>query len=532
MQSLMKYLTWSAFASVMCMTGCRMSTPISPGELVSAHAELEGTANCTKCHTLRNKVTDNKCLDCHERISEMISNEMGYHASEEVQQKNCFDCHSDHHGRDFEIIHFDTTSFDHALTGYPLEGSHQELQCNACHKEEFIADKELQSKLSTYLGLQPGCVNCHADPHQGTLSADCSACHDQIRFRPAPGFDHASANFQLAGAHTEVECSLCHLTTTKDGMEFQQFTGIDFANCVPCHADIHGGKLGNDCASCHTETSFSSIQNRETFNHNLTGYRLEGRHKAVDCYECHQVSCTDPLSHRYCYDCHADHHNGEFTGKGRKQDCLNCHSVNGFKPSGYTVEDHRSSSFPLTGAHVDVDCYSCHEKKGQLKFRNIGINCVDCHEDIHKTYISNTYYPGKECRSCHSTETWATISFDHASTGFPLTGGHAGQTCRACHFGSETGHSAQQFASLDQQCTNCHSDIHYGQFESGGISDCLRCHTFANWQASSFNHDNTNFRLDGKHKDVACLACHVEVNQDNRSYIKYKIERYRCEDCH
>lgn len=517
---------------VLFMAGCRMSTPISPGELAAAHAELEGTNNCTKCHALRNKVTDNKCLECHEMIGEMINTGMGYHASDEVQKKNCFDCHSDHHGRDFEIIHFDTTTFNHETTGYALQGSHQDLRCNDCHQPQFIADKELKSKTGTYMGLQPGCANCHADPHQGTLSADCSSCHDQYRFRPAPGFNHMEADFQLVGAHQEVECVLCHEKTTKNGEEFQQFTGLSYENCTPCHTDIHNGKLGNDCARCHLESSFRSIQNRENFNHNLTGYPLQGMHKAVDCYECHTGSCTEPLSHGNCYDCHADHHNGEFTRNGRRRDCVQCHDVDGFKPSGYTVEDHLSARFALTGAHEEVDCNSCHQKGNRLKFKNIGMNCVDCHEDIHDGYISAAYYPGKECKSCHSTQTWALVSFDHGSTGFPLTGGHAGQTCRVCHFGSETGHTAQQFATLDQQCIQCHTDIHYGQFDAGGTSDCLRCHTFVDWQASSFNHDNTNFRLDGKHKDVACLACHVEVNQGNRSFIKYKIESYRCEDCH
>jgi hypothetical protein len=509
-----------------------MSTPISPGELVTAHAYLEGTSNCTKCHTLRNKVTDDKCLACHEQINQLITNNRGYHASTEVEQKNCYDCHSDHHGRDFEIIHFDTTAFDHALSGYSLEGKHGDLHCTACHQPGFISDTALRANTETFLGLMPGCVNCHTDPHQGTLSADCATCHDQQAFRPASGFDHASADFLLAGAHTTVDCIGCHPSTMTNGTKYQQFTGLDYENCTPCHRDVHEGKLGADCAGCHLETSFLAVRNRESFNHELTGYRLEGRHQQVDCYGCHQDNCTDPLGHDNCSDCHADYHKGAFTKGRSRRDCAECHSVQGFKPSGYTVDDHQSSAFPLTGAHLETDCYGCHMQNNSLKFKNIGTSCASCHTDIHDQYISASYYPGKDCRSCHNTETWAWVVFDHSSTGYELTGGHAGPTCRDCHFGSATGHGGQAFASLDQDCLQCHTDIHFGQFVSGGTSDCLRCHTFMNWQASEFDHDNTNFRLDGKHKDVACLACHKEVRQDNRTFIKYKIEKYRCEDCH
>lgn len=532
MKRLTIYMGWMMITCVICMTGCRMSTPISPGELVTAHAGLEGTANCTKCHTLRNKVTENKCLECHEQINQLITSQRGYHASEEVQQKKCFDCHSDHHGRDFEIIHFDTTAFEHALTGYLLEGRHGDLSCIACHKREFIKDTALLSNSGTYLGLATSCLNCHDDPHRGTLSADCAGCHDQYSFSPASGFDHNNADFLLLGAHAAVECEKCHRTTMGEGTGFQQFTGLDFENCTPCHADVHQGKLGADCAACHIETSFMEIQNRETFNHDLTGYRLEGRHQQVDCYGCHHDNCTDPLSHGICSDCHADYHKGEFTQGRSRRDCVECHQVQGFKPSTYTLDDHQASAFPLTGAHQEAACYSCHMQNNDLKFINIGKDCKQCHTDIHESHISAEYYPEKNCRSCHTTETWAQVTFDHTSTGFALTGGHAVPSCRECHFGSSTGHSGQQFASLDQDCLQCHADIHFGQFASGGSSDCLRCHTFENWVASEFDHDNTNFRLDGKHKGVACLACHVEVRQENRTFIKYKIESYRCEDCH
>ena len=53
---------------------------ISPGKLTTAHAELEGIMNCTQCHDLGNKVTNTKCLACHEEIQELTDQNRGYHA--------------------------------------------------------------------------------------------------------------------------------------------------------------------------------------------------------------------------------------------------------------------------------------------------------------------------------------------------------------------------------------------------------------------------------------------------------------------
>ena len=100
---------------------------ISPGDLSEAHAELEGMSNCTLCHDLGDKVSDRKCLDCHTEIQSLINNNRGYHAESTVKAKDCFECHSDHHGRKFDMVRFDEDNFDHDLTGYGLEGKHEEV---------------------------------------------------------------------------------------------------------------------------------------------------------------------------------------------------------------------------------------------------------------------------------------------------------------------------------------------------------------------------------------------------------------------
>ncbi len=54
---------WMAFG--MLATWIPATAQISPGKLSKAHAHLEGVANCTQCHTLGKKVSNEKCMACH-----------------------------------------------------------------------------------------------------------------------------------------------------------------------------------------------------------------------------------------------------------------------------------------------------------------------------------------------------------------------------------------------------------------------------------------------------------------------------------
>ncbi len=367
------------------LLGCKMSTPISPGELATVHAHLEGTGNCTQCHILGKKVSDDLCLKCHTEINDRIIGEKGYHSSKEPGQKKCYNCHSDHHGRNFEIIHFDTLKFDHALTGYPLEGKHTEKTCRQCHNPKHIQDKDLKSRTNTFLGLSDKCLTCHDDFHQGTLASNCIECHDFNGFKPVTKFNHDLTRFRLSGQHLNVECEKCHISTVNENIKFQQFTGLKFDNCSSCHKDVHNNKFGEACVSCHSENSFREIKNRDQFNHNLTGYKLEGMHKSInDCYKCHVQNCTSPLEHARCLDCHEDYHKGTFTKGNKVPDCNSCHDINGFKIPKYTIAQHNTSQFPLTGAHEATPCISCHRKSNEWKFRKIVKKCIDCHANIHK----------------------------------------------------------------------------------------------------------------------------------------------------
>ena len=71
--------------------------------------------------------------------------------------------------RNFQIMRFDPSKFQHELTGFKLEGTHSKQQCNACHTSKFITNQKLKSKSAHYLGLNTKCISCHTDYHQKTL---------------------------------------------------------------------------------------------------------------------------------------------------------------------------------------------------------------------------------------------------------------------------------------------------------------------------------------------------------------------------
>ncbi len=529
----MRFIRTNNLLIILLFIMSRGMTQISPGDLAAPHAFLEGMSNCTKCHILGEKVSNEKCLACHTELKKRIDQNKGYHISSVIKGKECITCHSDHHGRNFEIVRFVYDKFDHNLTGYTLKGAHAKKVCKDCHKPEFIIDQDAKKKKNTFLGLTTECLSCHEDYHQKTLAADCASCHDFNAFKPASGFDHSKTNFKLLGKHQQVECLKCHKIETLNGKKFQEFKGVAYENCTSCHKDVHNNQFGQNCTQCHSEESFHNIREMKNFDHSKTGYNLEGKHKFVICASCHKSKYTDPVKHSLCTDCHSDYHKRQFAKQGISPDCSACHSTTGFTESSYTLEQHNTSNFQLQGAHLATPCFACHLKDKKWTFKNIGIRCADCHENIHASFISEKYYPDSSCVSCHGVNRWSEVKFDHSKTNFALAGAHQKQTCRSCHFIKENyGTVRQQFKGLQTSCITCHSDKHHGQFEKNGTTDCLACHDFNDWKAGKFDHNTTRFKLEGAHQSVACNKCHKPVQKDQITYVLYKLEDIRCEACH
>ncbi len=498
--------------------------------------KLEGkheTIDCRECHMpdniqnieIRKKEKtflglEQECLSCHDDFHQ------------ETLSEDCKKCH------DFEAFK-PATNFNHDEAKFALKGKHNDVECIECHKESTRNGKEFQE----FIGLAfEDCVSCHEDPHNSKLPGTCVQCHTETSFSFFNGqdnFNHNNTSFTIKGKHKQVDCYSCHKETDSPSLVFQDNLRVKENNCVKCHADVHEGKFGLDCAKCHNEKSFLSLNNMDFFDHNVTDYPLEGKHVEVECKQCHTTRrYTNPIDFSACNKCHSDYHNGEFKENNISPDCVACHSLQeGFEYSLFTLEQHQETTFPLEGAHVATPCYACHvsEKEEHWTFRNLGETCVDCHQDIHKDYISDTFYPNQDCTVCHINDTWSSINtFDHSKTNWTLEGKHRQVDCKACHFTENTNDNSvsQKFIDLDTNCISCHENIHNNEFAIDGVTDCVRCHVTSSWMPENFNHNSTKFPLVGKHKEVECRVCHTSSIEKGETVVLYKLNKFECIDCH
>ncbi len=520
---------------------------ISPGELTGAHAHLEGVDNCTKCHSMGKSLSDDHCIACHGEIKSRIDRKKGLHAS--IGSKQCFDCHKEHHGRQFEIIRYDKKSFDHGSVGFVLQGKHGKVECGQCHTKDNISAKDIQAfpdsrKRKTMLGLSQECQSCHTDQHRGQFTQQCVACHTFDGWKPASKFSHERARFQLTGRHEKVECRTCHKATLEDGKTVR-YVRMEFGSCQSCHTDAHKGRFTQACTQCHTTDGFHKVKGAQ-FKHESTNFPLRGRHAAIPCEKCHGAAAKAKnaagetgfhiTNFRQCTACHADAHARQFENRTDGGRCEACHTENGFGVAQFSVFDHARTRMPLTGAHLAIPCSKCHlggkvKAKSTRQFRWKGaLDCTTCHSDIHKGQFAAKMTNG--CETCHTTESWKSSRFAHDKTSFPLKGKHATIECSKCHI--KTGTADARYTGTPTRCYDCHADEHERQFAAtGGVTQCAVCHTEKNWQTLLFDHKKqSKFALTGKHTNLQCEQCHKSVVVNERKIIRYKPLGAACIDCH
>jgi 5-methylcytosine-specific restriction endonuclease McrA len=178
----------------------------------------------------------------------------------------CASCHQDVHlgqeGDRCENCHslaqpkFAASGFAHAKTSFPLTGKHAAAACSVCHKPETAAFPARRGTAIRYKGLGHECRACHEDVHLGQVPAACEACHTTQAFR-IDRYRHQNARLLAAsffvGAHAVATCQACHKPSTGQfpagrgrAVRFKVETA-----CESCHADVHRGALGPDCARCH-----------------------------------------------------------------------------------------------------------------------------------------------------------------------------------------------------------------------------------------------------------------------------------------
>ena len=462
-----------------------------PGEVIAGHVKYE--LDCKQCHSrMRDTSQKQLCMDCHEEIAKDVNGGKGYHGiDDKASSSECKVCHTEHKGRKATIVWLDKDRFNHDNTDYPLLGRHRDAGCESCHKED--------KKYAEAPGL---CIDCHRedDAHEEKLGEKCETCHNEKSWS-SEQFDHDKTDFKLEGTHQDVACDLCHV---------EQGYKDTPKECVSCHAikDFHKNRFGKKCENCHKETKWDEAE----YDHEReTNFELKGAHQKLICHACHSATYKikgKERKNRTCYKCHKldDVHDGQ---NGEK--CEGCHNEKSWLQAEF---DHaKETKFPLRGAHKETSCQACHQVGS--KDLKLETDCYSCHkhEDAHNEQ------EGKLCDNCHNETTWwlKDVRFDHELSEFPLIGQHAVVGCEACH-------PTSAFKDAGETCNDCHQEDDTHEQSLG--EDCQRCHNPNAWLIWEFDHDDTDFKLQGAHEKQHCNSCHY------KPMLEAPQESRLCNECH
>jgi hypothetical protein len=267
-------------------------------------------AVCSDCHSSGQYAgLPADCVFCHQ--SDYDSAQDPNHR-ESGFPTDCEACH----GTDAST--WEGAVFTHAK--FPLKGKHRIADCNDCHSS------------GQYEGLPSVCVFCHLEDYltardpdhkQMGFHTDCEVCHgtDAVTWEKA-NFFHSSF-WALQGAHTDLDCSACHVN------------GLDLPrNCIGCHkADYNSARNPNhrnagfptDCEFCHYPSHL--LWSQVKFNHS---FLIEsGKHSRWECTDCHTSANYRDFS---CINCHnhnktrMDKEHNEVPGYSyNSQSCYACH---------------------------------------------------------------------------------------------------------------------------------------------------------------------------------------------------------------
>ena len=469
---------------------------LMPGPVIGAHEEYE--KDCNQCHDTSSKDKQSHlCVQCHEHenILDDLSNKTGFHGRlSRSEQDDCKHCHTEHEGRNADIVLLNLSTFNHQKTDFELKGAHEKTSCNACHKKD-----------EKYSEASSNCYSCHkdSDVHKEKQGKKCESCHKATSWKDQE-FDHDKTDFPLKGKHEETSCSSCHINKKYKDTP---------TTCISCHQidDTHRGEFGKKCETCHNSKKWDEVK----FDHNKkTDFPLYGKHKKASCNSCHTSGDTKKELPTKCFGCHKndDSHKGRYGEK-----CNDCHKNSSWDEQKFNHD--KKTDFPLHGKHKKTACNLCH--KGDLYKDELTSKCIDCHkkDDVHKGK------QGKKCDSCHNAKGWhSNVLFDHDLASFPLIGMHAATQCEECHLTAEYG-------KTESDCNQCHADVDVHETRLG--TDCETCHTSNSWHTWFFDHDKaSDFKIDGAHKELGCYDCHKTESKGKLKAEKDCISCHRSDDVH
>jgi hypothetical protein len=489
-------------------SGCHLTSSWSVRTVPTA--VFDHTDRRSTDYVLKGAHLDVGCLECHFEAS-----------FEPLAFDACTSCHRDPHGARFPppctTCHPDgadvwvVPGFDHARTGYDLEGLHASVRCESCHRGGI-----------TRAPKHDTCGDCHDDVHRGQFAArTCDTCHTVVDADfLIPAYDHAQTAFPLEGEHSDVACAECH----GEGPG-ATYTPVAHADCDACHDDVHTGQFEpTDCRTCHVETGWAVGD----FDHDRTDFPLEGEHADVACETCHGGAPGElvvggaqwsGLPHGSCVDCHdEDQPHGTSFGMER---CEECHDEVGF--AEVTFAHAERTDFDLEPQHAALPCRECHEALDA--FADVEASCRPCHQDD----APGGHYDGA-CEDCHRAGAWLPADLGgrpHDLTGFALVGTHSLLACDECH-----GPARTPLAASGTACVDCHADDDAHRNLIG--APCDDCHVPTTWIRTRFRHGTTGWPLRGAHRLAYCDDCHAVsyAGTPNDCWRCHEAEAPRSEPAH
>jgi len=409
--------------------------------------------------------------------------------------------------------------FDHNQTRYPLRGMHQAVTCTQCHIKPVF----------TNVGLR--CQDCHADIHKRQLGANCEQCHTVRGWQVSvQQISQHNNRFPLTGAHAAVDCDSCH-----KGAANSKFQTMSTA-CYSCHAADYKAasnpnhvtaQFSTTCEQCHGTDNWLNAN----FDHNSVGFPLTGGHAVPprQCADCH-INGNFNLTTTACVSCHLKDYQGttnpNHVAANFAQTCEQCHNTTSWANATF---NHSLTPFPLTGMHTvpPRQCTDCHVNNN---YNLTTTTCVSCHMKDYQGTTNPNHVTGnfpQACDSCHNTSSWLNASFNHNSTGFPLTGSHTvpPRQCTDCHVNNN-------YNITTTTCVSCHQNDYnnatspVNHISANFPTTCESCHDTVQWTDATFNHTATGFTLTGSHTvpPRQCTDCHVNNN--------YGLNSTACVTCH
>jgi NMD protein affecting ribosome stability and mRNA decay len=426
----------------------------------------------------------------------------------------CQNCHTANAWRPARAV----PEFDHNQTRYPLRGMHESVTCTQCHVKPVF----------TSVGLR--CQDCHADIHRRQLGANCEQCHTvrgwQVSVQQVQQHNN---RFPLTGAHAAVDCDSCHKGAANS--KFQTMS----TECYSCHAaEFQTASNPNhvtarfplSCNTCHGTDNWLNAN----FDHAAVGFPLAGGHAVPprQCADCHLNNNYNLVS-TTCVSCHLKDYqatnNPNHVSASFSQTCNQCHNINSWSNASF---NHSLTAFPLTGMHTvpPRQCTDCHVNNN---YNLSSTACVTCHlKDYQGTtnpnHVTSNFPQG--CEQCHNTSNWLNATFNHNSTGFPLTGMHTvpPRQCTDCH-------KNNNYNLTSNACVTCHLSDYQGTTNPNHVASnfpqgCDQCHNTSTWLNATFNHNSTGFPLTGSHMvpPRQCTDCHINNN--------YNLNSTLCYTCH